>query len=65
MKASHNIHPFGLALQESDIYWSDWSDSSLYRTSIKSGVTTLVSNLNSRPFGIAAYNSSRQTGNSK
>ena len=63
MQESRNIHPFGLALVSSDLYWSDWSDNSLYRTSTKSGVTTQVAAFDTRPYGVAVWNTSQQTGN--
>jgi low density lipoprotein receptor-related protein 5/6 len=62
MQESRNIHPFGLAHVSSELYWSDWIDNSLYRTSTKTGVNEQVAKFNSRPYGVAVWKTSQQTG---
>ena len=37
-----NLHPFGLALSENTLYWSDWNNGSLHKYNISTSVNEIM-----------------------
>ena len=60
-------HPFGVAVFQNWLYWTDWSDSSLNRMDRLTGENreVLLSNLDNRPMDIHVYHKNRSIGGKK
>eukprot|EP00118_Oscarella_pearsei_P028654 m.2638 g.2638 ORF g.2638 m.2638 type:complete len:1003 (+) comp8812_c0_seq1:275-3283(+) len=59
---TEDVHPFGIALDGSYLYWTDWAKKVIYKTSISQGKYVLFANMDYTPFGLAIYNKGRTGG---
>lgn len=54
---SHSgIHPFGLTVFDGDLYWTDWTNKSVYSLNIVSGKQRRIASGMAKPMDIHAYN---------
>lgn len=56
-----DLHPFGLALFDGILYFTDWAGSSVRSVDPRNGnITNIIQGLNGQPFGIRAVSEQRQ-----
>ena len=60
---SSSIHPFGLALTNNDLYWTDWTRPTIYRLSLLNTSNIIaIRDMADQVFGIAFVGQSRREG---
>lgn len=58
MSSSTNIHPYGLALHQNMLYWTDWSTKSISRFNLSSGTREGIVDGLQRPMDIHVFDPS-------
>ena len=58
--SSEDIHPFGLTVYKSILYWTDWNNKSISRYDLNSRNTELIIQGLLKPMDIHLYDSSRE-----
>ena len=56
MSSGANIHPFGLAVYQDMLYWTDWNTKSISRVNVSNGNQEIVVNGLQKPMDIHVFN---------
>lgn len=57
--SSDNLHPFGLAITDNVLYWSDWNNQSVHKYNMTSSFSEILVHGMGRPMELHIYDNTK------